>query len=110
MMQIKYGVIAVALSSPAWPLKRPPSPTTSLPIFIPRELPTEPAPLPSPMPHLSAPPFPKVITQANLSDFTYTDPTIGTLNFSILAPASFNFTLNITPTTELFSFDGIKGT
>jgi hypothetical protein len=57
---------------------------------------------------LIAPPLPKVITQANLTNFSYTDPIVGTLSFSVVAPASFNFTLNTTPVTSLFAFTAVS--
>ena len=58
---------------------------------------------------LLAGPAPHTITHANLTAFTYTDPTAGTLAFSGSAPASMNFTLNVTPTTSLFAIVAVSG-
>lgn len=62
---------------------------------------------------LLAGPLPIVITQVNLTAFSYTDPVVGTLGFTAFAPASLNLTFGLTPTTSAFSFvaqstDGLR--
>jgi hypothetical protein len=54
-------------------------------------------------------PLPHLITTAQISGFTYTDPTAGTLNYSVTAPASLNFTLNFTAATSLFALVAVDG-